>query len=81
LKSLISTCRRADTVQARQYSISWDSDTVPENVYVVIRVYNLEKETEPGFTAYVDPWAMYLRSELSFLARENYAVTPNVHCN
>lgn len=76
--SLMSTCRTADTVQARRYSISWDSDRVPENVYVIIRVYNLEKESETGFTAYVDPWAMYLTRKLSFLARENYVVTPNV---
>jgi hypothetical protein len=43
---------------------------------MIIRVYNLEKETDPDFTAYVDPWNMYLARELNFLAVENYAVTP-----
>jgi hypothetical protein len=44
-------------------------------VYVVIRVFNLDRETSPGFTAYVDPWAMYLDRELDFLAQDNYSVT------
>lgn len=57
-------------------AISWDSQIVPENVYVVLRVYNLERETKPSFTAYVDPWAMYLARELNFLACETYSVTP-----
>ena len=45
-------------------------------MYVVIRVYSLDKEMSPGFIAYVDLWAMYLARELNFLARENYSVTP-----
>lgn len=56
--------------------MSLDKHIVPKNVYVVIRVYNLDKETTPGFTIYVDPWAMYLARELDFLARENYSVIP-----
>jgi hypothetical protein len=43
---------------------------------VIIRVYNLDQETSPDFTAYVDPWAMYLAGDLNFLAQENYSVTP-----
>ncbi|KAF8854837.1 hypothetical protein BDZ45DRAFT_693078 [Acephala macrosclerotiorum] len=62
--------------KAREWTISWDNYIVPENVYVVIRVYNLDNETSPSFTAYVDPWAMYLARELNFLACENYSVTP-----
>ena len=50
-------------------------------MYVVIRVYNLDKETMPGFTAYVDPWAMYLARELNLLARETYSVTPKEQGN
>jgi hypothetical protein len=38
-------------------------------MYAVVRVYNLEKQTEPGFTIYVDPWAMHLKDELTFLER------------
>jgi hypothetical protein len=57
--------------------MSWNNDSIPEHVYAVIRVYNLEKQTEPGFTIYVDPWAMYLKDELSFLARDNYVISPN----
>jgi hypothetical protein len=46
-------------------------------VYAVVRVYNLEKQTEPGFTIYVDPWTMYLKDELTFLAESSYVVSPN----
>jgi hypothetical protein len=54
-----------------------DSNLVPKDVYVVIRVFNLDRETNPGFAAYIDPWAMYLARELDFLAQDNYSVTPN----
>jgi len=65
----------------REWTISRDNHVVPKNVYVVIRVYNLDKETNPDFTAYVGPWAMYLGRELNFLARENYSVTPKEQGN
>jgi hypothetical protein len=68
-------CRSANILQARDYTISWDSNQIPKNVYVVVRVFNLDKETSPGFTAYVDPWAMYLARELDFLAQDIYSVT------
>ena len=48
---------------------------MPQNVYVLIRVYNLERQIPPGFKAYMDPWAMYLERKLSFFARGDYAVT------
>lgn len=54
-----------------------DSNLVPKDVYVVIRVFNLDRETNPGFKAYIDPWAMYLARELDFLAQDNYSVTPH----
>ncbi|KAH6668745.1 hypothetical protein B0J14DRAFT_518033 [Halenospora varia] len=63
--------------KARDWTISWDSNLVPKDVYVVIRVFNLDRETNPGFTAYVDPWAMYLARELDFLAQDIYSVTPH----
>jgi hypothetical protein len=44
-------------------------------VYVIIRVYNLEKKTIPDFAVYVDPWALYLARKLEFWASENYLVT------
>jgi hypothetical protein len=42
---------------------------------MVIRVYNLQKETKPEFTMYIDPWAMYLQRNLEFSATDKYAVT------
>lgn len=57
-------------------TIFWDNHTVPKDVYAIIRVYNLERETTPSFTAYIDPWAMYSARELNFLACEAYSVTP-----
>jgi hypothetical protein len=77
LERLVWICRWADILQARDWTISWDSNLVPKDVYVVIRVFNLDRETNPGFTAYVDPWAMYLARELDFLAQDNYSVTPH----
>lgn len=41
---------------------------------MVIRVFNLERETKPSFTAYIDPWAMYLARKLDFLAEYTYLV-------
>jgi hypothetical protein len=64
----------ADTFQARKHTVSWGSGRIPTDVYIVLRVYNLEKETDPGFTAYVDPWAMYMNWELSFMARDDFVV-------
>jgi hypothetical protein len=40
-------------------------------------VFGLDSDIKPGFTAYVDPWAMYLARELDFLAQDNYSVTPH----
>ena len=80
-KCLVSICRWADIFQAREWTISWHNHVVPKNAYIVIRIYNLDKETNPDFTAYVDPWAMYLARELNFLARENYSVTPKEQGN
>jgi hypothetical protein len=63
--------------QARKHTVSWGSNRIPTDVYVVLRVYNLEKDNSPGFTAYVDPWAMYMNWELSFMARDDFMVTLN----
>ncbi|PMD48990.1 hypothetical protein L207DRAFT_505973 [Hyaloscypha variabilis F] len=63
--------------KARTYAVSWDSDSIPTDVYVILRVYDLEKETSPGFTAYVDPWTMYMKRELNFMARDTFMVTIN----
>ena len=46
------------------------------NVYIVVRVYNLEKDTAPGFTMYLDPWSMYMNRELTFMARDIFIVSP-----
>ncbi|KAN0099174.1 hypothetical protein V8E51_012949 [Hyaloscypha variabilis] len=56
-------------------SFSFDENTIPENVYVVIRVYNLDRPMTPGFTVYLDPWAMYMKSELRLQAQGGYFVT------
>ena len=69
-------CKDANAYQARRYTLPWGESSIPTDVYVILRVYNLEKETAPGFTAYVDPWAMYMNQELSVMARENFMVTP-----
>ena len=42
---------------------------------MVVRVFNLDRETSPGFTAYVDPWAMYMARELDFQAQDIFFVT------
>jgi hypothetical protein len=63
--------------QAREYIISCGSDKIPTNVYVLLRVYNLEKENLAGFTAYADSWAMYMNWELSFKAVDIFMVKPN----
>lgn len=65
-------------MQARDFSFSFEENMVPENVYVVIRVYNLERQTAPGFAICVDPWGMYLRRQLNIVARGDYAVTLQV---
>ena len=43
---------------------------------MVIRVYNVDKEMTPDFTAYIDPWALYISRELDFQAHDNYSITP-----
>ena len=54
------------------------SEGVPTDVYVVLRVYHLQKEgTPPKFAAYVDPWTMYLEDKLRFMAVDKYVVTPS----
>jgi hypothetical protein len=45
----------------------------PKNVYVLVRVYNLE-ESEPGIKLFRDPWGLFLNRTLSFKAEQGYRV-------
>lgn len=53
------------------------SSGVPSNIYVIFRVYDLQKTgSKPDFAIYVDPWAMHLEKRLLFRAWDKYSVTP-----
>jgi hypothetical protein len=73
----VSLVMDSNSFQARQLTVPWGSNSIPTDVYVILRVYDLEKDTGPGFTAYVDPWAMYMNRQLSFMAQDVFVVTPN----
>ncbi|KAF8849412.1 hypothetical protein BDZ45DRAFT_752834 [Acephala macrosclerotiorum] len=81
VKSTTATCNEPffmgnnQIEKARDFSFSFEENMVPENVYVVIRLCNLERQTAPGFAVCVDPWGMYLRLQLNLVARSDYAVT------
>jgi len=49
-----------------------DGDAIPEKVYVIFRVFNVE--TSPEFCIYLDPWALFKQKEL-FLCPEGFSVT------
>lgn len=61
--------------KAREWALSGTDRPAPANVYVVIRVYNLEKRIALGFKAFVDLWSLYLKRELNLFVRGDYAVT------
>jgi hypothetical protein len=47
-------------------------DVIPEDVYVIFRVFNVE--TSPEINVYLDPWALFQRKAL-FLCPEAFSVT------
>lgn len=46
------------------------ADHVPDEVYVLLRVYSLDNEDDCEVTALVDPWAMYQKGELTVGPKE-----------
>ncbi|KAI1054608.1 hypothetical protein LB506_010697 [Fusarium annulatum] len=44
------------------------------NVYILIRVFQMEAEKGPGFRLFVNPWRLYLEGALDFRSGEGYKV-------
>jgi hypothetical protein len=62
--------------KARQYSLKMSSNALPKDIYIVIRVFDLNIEMKKGrMHLYVDPWRLYLERKLSFEARDCFAVS------
>ncbi|EWZ40986.1 hypothetical protein FOZG_06413 [Fusarium oxysporum Fo47] len=44
------------------------------NVYILIRVFQLEAEGGPSFRFFLNPWSLYLEGALDFRSNEGYKV-------
>jgi hypothetical protein len=61
--------------KARRYTLK--TDVIPNDIYIVIRVFDLNVETRKGrMHFYLDPWRLYLEGKLNLEARDCFAVTP-----
>jgi hypothetical protein len=59
----------------QKYAIDDSDSAMPADVYVLLRVFNINGETEPtGVRAYLDPWSEGLKGRLKFDCQ--YKVTP-----
>jgi sulfate adenylyltransferase subunit 1 (EFTu-like GTPase family) len=63
--------------KARQYSLKTSPNAITKDIYVIVRVFDLNTETKKErMHLYVDPWRLYLEQKLSLEARDCFAVSP-----
>jgi hypothetical protein len=48
-------------------------DGDPKNVYVLIRVFNIDSD-RPGFKLFTNPWRLYMERLLDFRSGDGYKV-------
>ncbi|RYO93890.1 hypothetical protein DL762_000845 [Monosporascus cannonballus] len=74
VKATLGHCAEAFFVSQNQLDKMREFDGDPNNAYVLLRVFNLEEDSDPGIKLFRDPWSLYMDGILDFRSEQGYKV-------
>ncbi|SCV58621.1 uncharacterized protein FFB14_15750 [Fusarium fujikuroi] len=74
VKATLGSCSEPCFVSQNQLDKMRQYEGDLGNVYILIRVFQMEAEGGPGFRLFVNPWRLYLEGALDFRSGEGYKV-------
>ena len=55
-----------------------DFDGDPNDAYILVRVFNVDRGDEIGIKFFSNPWSLYIDRVLDFRSKEGYEVAQNI---